>query len=256
MVQAATSPTTTRSPRSSTSEDTPPTCEYCGRELLTRTIPLFGGMVHTYYGPCDCPEATEARQAAELEKERAEEMAKLERFMHRCTAAGIGKRYLNATLSDEIKDAYEHREKEGLYITGPVGTGKTYQAMALAEKLIKEKQTVRVISAMELLAQFRAVNNGEDTEEEILGRLNRPKVLIIDDLGKNAPTEWVLSMLYQVIDQRYKDMSTIIVTSNYDKSDLYNRLKREEPATAKALVSRLWEMTDTVEMSGKDRRIA
>jgi DNA replication protein DnaC len=59
----------------------------------------------------------------------------------------------------------------------------------------------------------------------------------------------VLEQLYAIIDRRYNDQRSIVVTTNLDEPDLREQL-------GDRIVSRLTEICDVpVELRGKDRRV-
>jgi DNA replication protein DnaC len=52
------------------------------------------------------------------------------------------------------------------------------------------------------------------TEYSILQNVIQADVLVLDDLGAEKSSEWTLSMLYHVINERYNTQSTTIITTN------------------------------------------
>ena len=91
----------------------------------------------------------------------------------------------------------------------------------------------------------------------MLNRLAHCQLLVIDDLGKEAPTEWTLGQVFRVINTRYENLKPVVVTTQFGKSDLIRRLARHGDAeTAVAIVSRLAEMCQKVEIDGNDRRLS
>jgi DNA replication protein DnaC len=52
------------------------------------------------------------------------------------------------------------------------------------------------------------------TEYSILQDVIRTDVLVLDDLGAEKSSDWTLSMLYHVINERYNERRTTIITSN------------------------------------------
>ena len=88
----------------------------------------------------------------------------------------------------------------------------------------------------------------------MLSRLSRVGCLVLDDLGKESPTDWTLGQVFRVVNDRYENMRPVVVTTQYGKSDLIRRLaKNGDEETAVAIVSRLSEMCDKYELQGKDR---
>jgi len=80
-------------------------------------------------------------------------------------------------------------------------------------------------------------------------------LLIIDDLGKEPATEWVISTLYGIVNERYERELPTIITTNYADEELARRLSRNgDTTTGEAILSRLHEMCDGVEMWFDDYR--
>lgn len=49
-------------------------------------------------------------------------------------------------------------------------------------------------------------------------------VLVLDDMGAEAPTDWVRSFMFELVDERYGSERTTIFTSNYHLNDLARRV--------------------------------
>ena len=91
----------------------------------------------------------------------------------------------------------------------------------------------------------------------MLSRLSRVGCLVLDDLGKESPTDWTLGQVFRVVNDRYENMRPVVVTTQYGKGDLIRRLaKNGDEETAVAIVSRLAEMCDKYELQGRDRRLS
>lgn len=114
---------------------------------------------------------------------------------------------------------------EGLYLCGPVGTGKTHLAVAglLAQRA--DGLSARFVTAQELIFLCRdEIRRGEGLEE-ILEVLRRPDVLLLDDLGVENSTDFSREVFGTVIDRVVRDCSPLlIVTSNYDLDGLAEKL--------------------------------
>ena len=84
---------------------------------------------------------------------------------------------------------------------------------------------------------------------------------MLDDLGKESPTEWAVEQLFSIINGRYDEGKPLIVTTNYGSEDLVKRLTPRPDAngyaddtTARAIVDRLRGVAKCVKLQGKSKR--
>lgn len=232
-------------------------CPHCGARLEANLAEIMGRRVFCGWRPCGCPGAVAERaERARLEAmaEAREAAAKRRRAYER---AGIKPRFMAADSPMAGDIAAKVGQGRGAYICGPVGTGKTHLASAVARLLVDGGTSVRVTDMLGVLAAIKGTYGGDGTEDGVLSRLSRVGCLVLDDLGKESPTDWTLGQVFRVVNDRYESMRPVIVTTQYGKGDLIRRLaKNGDKETAVAIVSRLSEMCDKYELQGKDRRLS
>ena len=150
------------------------------------------------------------------------------------------------------------KHPRSLYIAGDIGTGKTYLTSCLAADLIRRKVQVRWCNVGDVLRTIRSSFGRKDvTEEDTIRQFFDPRVLVMDDLGKERPTEWALEQLFSIINMRYDAAKPIIVTTNYGGNDLVKRLTPKgetDDTTARAIVDRLREMCVVIKLEGDSCR--
>lgn len=215
-------------------------CPHCGRKLNRRRVVLFGKPYEvTDYGSCGCEESKY-------------DGANIKQAERKYIEAGIPQRYLKAEsdLGSYPRDVMAGRS---IYLYGPYGSGKTWFACALAKALIDNGVSVRFANSGHLMAEIKGIYDGRPTDA--LDRAYACRVLVLDDLGKEQPTEHSIAMLYELIDSRYMAGKPIIATSNFARDELLARLGRDI-ATAESIVSRLCEDSTSLYMGGQDRRLA
>ena len=102
----------------------------------------------------------------------------------------------------------------------------------------------------------RGFDSGEVTEYEVLKAYKEVDLLIIDDLGKEQCTDWSMSTLYSILNDRYEDMKPTIVTTNYNADGLVKALapKGYDDTKIVAIISRLREVSTVMTMAWGDAR--
>ena len=94
------------------------------------------------------------------------------------------------------------------------------------------------------------------SEAQVLGIYKAVDLLIIDDLGKEQCSDWSMSTLYAIMNDRYEDMKPTIVTTNYNAEDLTDALtpKGYDNTKIVAIISRLKETSEVMTMAWEDIR--
>jgi DNA replication protein DnaC len=140
-------------------------------------------------------------------------------------------------------------EGRGLWLVGDSGTGKTTLAMLVSKAAIEAKRTTAIYSMPRLMAVLREAIESEDGLLGLLDRLATVDLLHIDDLGAEHRTDWVLEQLYSIVNTRYEDERSILITTNNMPAEL-------EEQIGKRTVSRLVEMCgDPLPLFGTDQRM-
>ena len=257
-------------------------CEYCKAELEQISFVWNGVIKYTPgYKACDCTKSKAARekenelkrmQIAQEDQRRQEEKRK-EKIKNLFGNSGMSKRALKCSFenyqptyqnAEALKVCNEYikdfdlisiSERNGLFICGECGVGKSHLAFATANALIEKGNSVIAMTMIDLLLKIKSsfnAYNDKMTEEQILKIYTDCALLVIDDLGKEKPTEWALQMIYSVIDRRYNALKPIIVTTNFTASELIKRFG--DSSIGNAIVDRLFEICQYVPIEGESYR--
>ena len=160
-------------------------------------------------------------------------------------------------------------------LSGRVGVGKTHLAVGILKALIRDKGVPCLFcDYRELLKSIQNSFNASVrvTEMEILRPVFDAEVLVIDELGAVRSTEWVFDTVNYMLNSRYNDNKTTIITTNFpdkpeqervDDRDTFSQAAAEKAARRETLGdrigermrSRLHEMCKKVEMEGRDYRL-
>lgn len=141
---------------------------------------------------------------------------------------------------ENFEEMYERNQ--GLLFYGSVGSGKSYAAAVIANELLEKKVPVIMTSFVKLLE--KAESSDRDSGE--LDKLNKAKLLIIDDLGTERSTGFALEKVYKFIDGRYTAKKPLILTSNLTLDDM----KACEDIKFSRIYDRIFEMCYPVPVNG------
>ncbi len=116
---------------------------------------------------------------------------------------------------------------QGLWFDGPVGTGKTSLAILVAKAARDAGRSYAVYPVPRLLAEIKRTYDRDSTEGymQVFQRLCSVDLLVLDDLGAEKQTEWVLEQLYSIVNERWQDERAILVTTNVPDGDPETPLK-------------------------------
>jgi DNA replication protein DnaC len=161
------------------------------------------------------------------------------------------------------------RGDKGLLIIGTIGTGKTHLAVGIIKELILS----RGISCLfydyrELLKEIQNSYNAsvQTTELDVLRPVFETDVLVLDELGAVKPTEWVWDTVSLILNTRYNDNRTTIITTNFEDQPAAALTGSISPVRAatrgetlgdrigERMRSRLHEMCRIVTLEGADFR--
>jgi len=229
-------------------------CPDCGEFAVeTMVSPLTGSLMRR--GPC-CESCQKKRDEAEKAKaqERALAQARFRRENIESLMAktGVSKRYLGCSL-DNYKGKVQ--ERRPAFITGPPGIGKTHLAVAyLREDLLAHgEEHCRFLRTVDLLKSIRDSfdDRSGDSEKRLLDYYGaRVPFLVLDDLGAEKVSDFVLQTLYDLLDRRYGECLDTLITSNLTLEGLAVHYLGH----GDRLASRIAGMGPTLILRGKDRR--
>ena len=144
-------------------------------------------------------------------------------------------------------DEYAQGEA-GLMFWGNVGTGKSFLAACIANALIDRYYTVIMAPLQTLVADM--TENFNENRDAILARVGNADLLIIDDLGVERNTEYMMEHVYDLINARYLAKKPIIVTTNLSPT----QMKEDKDIRKVRVYDRLDEMCQPVKIGGESRR--
>ena len=236
-------------------------CGVCGRPKEMR-IRIFGEdqPPSTVRVLCECQEKAMDAQDAEAERQRRKiRSEEITAMLTELGAAlpftydfsqydgGSDKNFRQARYYAEHFDRMR-QENVGLLFWGDTGKGKTFFSEAIGNELSGQGNLV-LYTRIGKLADACSANNGRD-RAYIMNAVSRCDLLILDDLGAERDTPYMLEQADAIINTRYLSKRPLIVTTNLHPRELISA----EDLAHKRPYERIMEMCRPVEIIGENRR--
>ena len=167
-------------------------------------------------------------------------------------AVRLPEKYRGARLADfnasirQFIESWLVRPTSGLFIFGAVGTGKTHLAAAMFQALLQVQADVTFERAAQFFAALQESYRANTSTETIVEELERPRFLILDDIGSGALSDHERRFTLEVIERRVNRNRPAILTSNWNRQEIGEKMDAR-------ISSRLALFTE-LELSGVDLR--
>ena len=171
--------------------------------------------------------------------------AYLENF--ECTPSrGVGK----STLQN-FKSLQFVKNRENIIFLGGTGVGKSFLAQAIGQEACAQGVEVFFIAANRLFKELEVAET-QGTYLTYMNRLRKKvELLIIDDFGLRNYSHQEANVLYEILEDRYKQGS-LIITSQVRPQGWKTLF--EDEVIAEAILDRLTACAHTVEVKGSSYR--
>jgi DNA replication protein DnaC len=227
---------------------------------LRRSVPLD----HPDFGrafPCDCiAEELAARRLAGVRG--ASHMAALQELTFdtfETDAAGNSPEAVRSLgTAFEAARRFAAEPDGWLVLHGGYGCGKTHLAAAIVNERLRRGGPALFVVVPDLLDHLRAAfaPTSEESYDDRFEAVRTAPLLVLDDLGTQAPTPWAAEKLFQILNYRYNAQLPTVITTNQDLEVLDDRLRSRlghvgfvRPFEIKALDYRGGILPEGVELS-------
>jgi len=139
---------------------------------------------------------------------------------------------------------------ENVFILGPTGVGKSFLASALAQKACRDGHLVLYTRTAALFRDL-ALARADGSLRNLLARLSRVDVLVVDDWAMAPLQETERRDFWEICEERYQTRSTIL-TSQLPVARWHEQIG--DPTLADGILDRLVHNAHRIELRGESMR--
>lgn len=153
----------------------------------------------------------------------------------------------NLAICRAYAASFSPKQSGSLLLYGPTGLGKTHLSTSIARQVIEQGYDVCYVTATELFSVYENARFAHDASATPTQRYATCDLLILDDLGTEATTQYSVSCLYDLLNIRMNRSLPWIINTNLFDDDLQKKYQDR-------IVSRLFGASRPLLFSGKDVR--
>ncbi len=225
----------TRPTSSNTEPDSPspalgdPNCPICGGiGFVRRDLPID----HPDFGRlqiCSCRQKSAIQNA----QNRLYRLSNLEAYKNMTFESFLpgGRGQLHADQAQSLMTALQITQQyaqhlEGwILLKGGYGCGKTHLAAAIANFAVSIAVPTLFLTVPDLLDWLRYAYGAEDISfEQRFEEIRNIRLLVLDDLGTQNTTAWAQEKLFQILNYRYINHLSTVLTTNQELKDIDPRI--------------------------------
>lgn len=132
--------------------------------------------------------------------------------------------YPDQDIASAVSEWWHQRPSPWLLLCGDLGVGKTGLEIGLVKKALSNGRTALFRPFVELLSDIRATYRSRDgsapDEASLMNATKESHVLALDDIGAARVTDWAQERLFEILNYRYNERRTTILTTNLGPSEL------------------------------------
>lgn len=198
-----------------------------------------------------CEELTEQEKARRAARDAAE--ACEDRLKRSSLPRDYALMYRNRSHLKPSQVALLERGKAApdVYMHGPAGAGKTSIGCILLAEMIRAGSPGMYVVVPDLMADLRTIYGAGDgrSSSTLIAPLIETPLLLLDDIGKEKPSEHAATVLFELLDGRYRRRARgrwTCIVSNYPPHAIGARFNDAE--LADPLVRRMTDGAKVIEV--------
>jgi DNA replication protein DnaC len=193
------------------------------------------------------------REYYQRKNKRQELYLRLSKLRYKSTIEEVicsKERNLNKETLSQMMDCNYIDRSRNILISGSTGCGKSFLACALAHEACSKGYKVIYYNMNKLIEQI-TLSKIDGSYLRLLSRIEKIPLLVIDDFGLQSISKEMGLYLLQILEDRYKKKSTIIVSQIPVEQW---GMTINDPTIADAVIDRIIYNSEKIELKGRSLR--
>lgn len=170
----------------------------------------------------------------------------------RVEAVGAILKYIRRTQDEGL-------QKEGLYLVGPFGTGKTFLMCYMLYQLAKSGRTGAIVYMPDFVEDLKSMFGEPQQIKETIELLKETDLLVFDDIGAENLSPWVRDHVMGAILNYRMNRKPTFFTSNHEPDELekhfsFTSKDGDEEYKGQRIMDRIRPFVDVIVVNGSNKR--
>jgi primosomal protein DnaI len=170
----------------------------------------------------------------------------------RVEAVGAILKYIRRTQAEGL-------QKEGLYLVGPFGTGKTFLMCYMLYQLAKSGQSGAIVYMPDFVEDLKSMFSEPQRMKETIDLLKETDLLVFDDIGAENLSPWVRDHVMGAILNYRMNRKPTFFTSNHEPEELekhfsFTSKDGDEEYKGQRIMDRIRPFVEVVVVNGTNKR--
>ncbi|MFD0868106.1 MULTISPECIES: primosomal protein DnaI [Paenibacillus] len=176
----------------------------------------------------------------------------------------LSKDWERAAAVDQIMDYIlktkeQGLQRQGLYLAGPFGTGKTFLMCYMLYELAKVGLTGAIVYMPDFSEDLKSMFQDPQKLKETIDLLKETDLLVLDDIGAENMNPWLRDHVLGTILNYRMNRKPTFFTSNYELDDLekhfsFTSKDGEEEFKGQRIMDRIRHFVEVVHVTGYNKR--
>ncbi|MDF2720601.1 MAG: ATPase [Paenibacillus sp.] len=212
----------------------------CRKQLAKQSQDAIRSRIRSFYiDDTALSQGYSTDEIVDIDPERVEAVGSILRYIRRTQASGL--------------------QKEGLYLVGPFGTGKTFLMCYMLYQLAKSGHSGAIVYVPDFMEDLKSMFSDPQRMKETIELLKETDLLVFDDIGAENLNPWLRDHVMGTILNYRMNRKPTFFTSNHEPDELekhfsFTSKDGDEEFKGQRIMDRIRPFVEVVVVNGTNKR--